>query len=55
MPEEEMVTIPKAAYEALLEQSFMLEALDGAGVDNWDGYEFALDDVEEIRREFHGG
>ena len=36
------VTIPTKEYEALLADSRMLVALQNAGVDNWEGYEFAM-------------
>lgn len=38
----ETVTIPKAEYEKLLEDQFWLECLESAGVDNWDGYDEAI-------------
>lgn len=37
----EMVTITKEEYDELIEQVEFLECLRGAGVDNWDGYEYA--------------
>jgi len=37
----ETVTIPKSEYESLLEDSKWLQCLEGAGVDNWDGYDYA--------------
>lgn len=37
----EMVTITKKEYESLKEDSKWLEALQRAGVDNWEGYDFA--------------
>jgi hypothetical protein len=40
---EEMVEITKEAYEKLLENSEFLSCLQAAGVDNWDGYEYAQD------------
>ena len=43
MKEEETVTITKKEYEELKEDQQMLRALEGAGVDNWDGYEYAQD------------
>jgi hypothetical protein len=39
---EEMITITKKEYESLLEDSKFLTALENAGVDNWGGYEFAV-------------
>ncbi len=38
---EETVTIPKAEHQTLLQDSQFLRALEAAGVDNWDGYEYA--------------
>lgn len=38
---EETVTISKKEYESLLEDRKWLQALEGAGVDNWEGYDFA--------------
>lgn len=37
-----MVTISKKEYDELLDDSFFLECLTGAGVDNWEGYDYAL-------------
>lgn len=36
-------------YEALLTDSDKLCALECGGVDNWDGYDAALDAVESLR------
>jgi len=44
---EDMVTIPKKEYESLLEDSNWLNALENAGVDNWGGYNFAQELLEE--------
>lgn len=38
----ETVAIPKAEYEKLLEDQFWLECLESAGVDNWEGYDEAI-------------
>lgn len=43
----EMIEITKARYEALLEAEQILSALEMAGVDNWDGYDDALDYLED--------
>jgi hypothetical protein len=40
------VTIPKEEYNDLLESAFKLQCLENAGVDNWDGYYYAM-------KEFH--
>lgn len=38
---EEMVSISKSEYDELVNDRRFLEALQGAGVDNWDGYSYA--------------
>ncbi len=43
---EEDVTITKKEYEDLLKDQKKLRALYGAGVDNWEGYDIALDDLD---------
>lgn len=43
----ETVTISKEEYEELLEDQKMLIALQGAGVDNWEGYDFAMESLNE--------
>lgn len=39
---EEMISIPVSEYEQLKQDSGLLAALRGAGVDSWDGYDFAV-------------
>lgn len=43
----ETVTIPKNEYIQLLEDQAFLNALQAAGVDNWDGYYCAIEILEE--------
>ena len=43
---EEQVTIAKSEYENLLERDKILSALEGAGVDNWEGFDIALENLE---------
>jgi hypothetical protein len=43
---EETVTIPKSEYDELVADSRFLNALCRAGVDNWVGYEYAIEDME---------
>ena len=38
----ETVTISKKEYDELVEDQKMLRALEGAGVDNWEGYNYAM-------------
>lgn len=42
-PEEQMVTISKKEYEDLLKTQRFMRALEAAGVDNWEGYDMAID------------
>lgn len=44
---EETVTIAKSEYERLVADSEFLGALEAAGVDNWAGYSYAWDLMEE--------
>ena len=39
---DETVTISKKEYDELLDHQLKLFCLKDAGVDNWDGYELAL-------------
>lgn len=41
MNDEQTITITKKEYESLLEDSKWLQCLENAGVDNWDGYDYA--------------
>lgn len=40
---DETVTITKDEYQKLLESQRKLSCLESAGVDNWEGYEYAMD------------
>ena len=44
---DEMVTIKKEEYEKLKKDSEFLSALLAAGVDNWDGYDYAVEQLSE--------
>ena len=48
---KETVTISKEEYESLLEDSDKLLALEGAGVDNWSGYDEAMEMMREMNEE----
>lgn len=39
---EEMITITKSEYDQLCKDSEWLSYLEAAGVDNWDGYDEAI-------------
>lgn len=45
--QEEMVEITKEEYVELLEESSFLNCLRDAGVDNWDGYDYATEMMNE--------
>jgi hypothetical protein len=40
----EMVTIPKTEYESLLDDARWRNCVEGAGVDNWEGYSYAMEE-----------
>jgi len=44
---EKTVTISAEEYRQLKEDSLKLGALEANGVDNWEGYEFAMDSIAE--------
>lgn len=44
----EMITIPKSEYDRLCEDSLMLNCLEAAGVDNWDGFDEAINIRKEM-------
>ncbi len=46
MTEVETVTIPVIEYETLKTSARLLAALEAGGVDNWDGWDDALDRAE---------
>lgn len=41
------INISLREYKSLLDDSEMLRALYAAGVQNWDGYEIALEEMED--------
>ena len=43
----ETITITKKEYDRLVERDEFLSRLEGAGVDNWEGYSYAFDEEEE--------
>ena len=43
----EMITIKKSYYDELMKNDLKLSALDAAGVDNWNGYDDAMDIFRE--------
>ena len=49
--ERETVTILKKEYDDLLDDQMKLLSLEGAGVDNWEGYDFAMEAYNEMKGE----
>ena len=43
------VTITVDEYEQLLQDADKLACLEGAGVDSWDGYDMAMEALEEVQ------
>ncbi len=43
MTEDNIIPVPEKRLEELLRTEEFMSALEAAGVDNWDGYEFAID------------
>lgn len=43
---EDAVTITREEYDELLTSQKFLDCLESAGVDNWDGYDFAQEDFQ---------
>ncbi len=43
----DMIEITYEEYKRLLEAERMLNALEGAGVDNWEGYDYAMEMLEQ--------
>lgn len=44
---EEKIAIPLSEYETLKRDSRWLQYLENAGVDNWEGWDFACDEARE--------
>jgi len=44
------VTITNERYSELIETEMTLNALYGAGVDNWDGWDAAMEFLEEMKQ-----
>lgn len=46
-----MITLSEKEYADLLEARLFLNALRSAGVDNWEGYDYALELYDEQREQ----
>lgn len=45
--EPEQVTISREEYDSLIQSSRWLECLESAGVDNWSGFDYARELLDE--------
>jgi hypothetical protein len=50
MMSEEMVTISKVRYDELVKDQRFLIELETQGVDNWEGYGYARDAIEDTSK-----
>lgn len=41
---DEPIVLTQSEYDTLLNDQFLLQCLRHAGVDNWDGWDFALEE-----------
>lgn len=48
MSDDKKIAISEEEYEALLNDSILLNCLQMMGVDNWDGYDDAIEQYQEI-------
>jgi len=48
MSDDKKISISEEEYEALLNDSILLNCLQMMGVDNWDGYNEAIEQYNEI-------
>lgn len=47
--EDEMITIPKELYDDLIDDQQFLNCLQSAGVDNWEGYDYAVEEYQSMK------
>ena len=51
MSDDKKISISEDEYDALLRDSILLNCLQTMGVDNWDGYDDAIEQYQEILRQ----
>lgn len=42
--QEDIIAIPLKVYNMLVLRDFKLSCLENAGVDNWEGYDYAMEE-----------
>jgi len=45
---EEIISITREEFEKLVRDSMLLNCLKNAGVDDWDGYDYAIEEFLNI-------
>ena len=48
MEKSKTIEIPEYRYKDLLHAEMMLSCLESAGVDNWEGYEYAMEQYDDM-------
>ena len=48
MPDHNVIMLSKSLYSSLMDARRFLNALQAAGVENWEGYGYALEILEEM-------
>ena len=51
MSDDKKISISEEEYDSLLKDSILLNCLQMMGVDNWDGYDEAIEQYQEILRQ----
>ena len=51
MSDDKKISISEEEYKTLLNDSILLNCLQMMGVDNWDGYDDAIEQYQEIVQE----
>ena len=51
MSDDKKISISEEEYDSLLKDSILLNCLQMMGVDNWDGYDDAIEQYQEIVQE----
>ena len=51
MSDDKKISISEEEYDSLLNDSILLNCLQMMGVDNWDGYDDAIEQYQEILRQ----
>lgn len=51
MSDDKKISISEKEYDSLLKDSILLNCLQMMGVDNWDGYDEAIEQYNEIMKQ----